>query len=282
MSNGQHIYSISIHIGIRKNADESKTIDPVHKAAWLAVSRLPARIYNVPIKIEEQVKKQADGKYKGTGSARNISAVVSANWAAAQRYALAVYDESENPDIEPLVKIKVSSNSRRFPQDTFARWYCGDVFVAMNLAAPGCCSIFVDKSDSFPFPASLYGDGFDLAWIESSQEGWPSIQGVRLEAVWAWVSRIRHTGNSVAQSPLEQVLFCLLRTGLGMFSGPDTLIWLAHAIEAIYGRPSPPFSVLRERIAALLDISELNQRSLTLVPYGVRSCILVCPDELLS
>ena len=245
MSKRQHIYRISIRIGPRPNADESETIHPVHRAAWLAVSSLPARIY----------------------AARNMSAVVSANWDAAQRYALAAYDESENSGMEPLAKIKVSSDSRRLSQrfgDTFARWYVGDVFVAMNLAAPGCCSISVDRgNDGCPPSAHLYGDAFDLAWIDSIREGWPSIQGIALATVWDWVARIRQTGNSVAQTRLEQVLFCLLRTGLAFSSGPDTLMWLAHAIEAIYGGPSPPLSVLRERIATLLDLSEIHQRSLT-------------------
>jgi hypothetical protein len=246
MSKRSRIYRLSARVGIRPNADESETIHPAHKAAWRAVHSLPARIY----------------------AARDVSAVVNARWAKAQNYALAVYkDESEPPGLDPLVEIRVRSNSRSSPLrfgNTFARWYVGDAFVAMNLAAPGCCSIFVDRgNDGFPPPAHLYGDAFDFAWIDSIREGWPSIQEIALETVWDWVARIRQTGNSVAQTRLEQVLFCLLHVGLAFGSGPDTLMWLAHAIEAIYGGPSPPLSVLRERIATLLDVSEIHQRSLT-------------------
>ena len=137
------------------------------------------------------------------------------------------------------------------------------IFLALNLALPGCCSFYntiIHSEDSaFDKPLGLYSDDLGIALDLSLELEWPTISLLPLQDTWRWLERLTPTPKQVAQTHVEKALFALLHVCLEEQITPSRLIWLAHALEAVFDTPELGISkALRDRIFLVLGFPEQN------------------------
>lgn len=122
-----------------------------------------------------------------------------------------------------------------------AECYLYDVFLIMNLAAPGCCTfgsakLRFQKSElphlSDNVELSLSEFSFDVSYFQGLEGTWPAPSLLALEQVVGWYRKVRSTSSQIPASRTEKVLFALLhicRTDISL----NTVIWLFYALEAL-------------------------------------------------
>jgi len=218
----------------RPHSDESNTIDPVHSSAWDVLPTLSPRRY---------LTNSGEVYVKG-------------DWSAASVLGQANYTGDFTLDhINVGIKIKsIEGKILDKSANSFAKQYITDIFLSMNLAAPGCCNLSLSGIVGDREPDHLYNDLFDSSWIISLRKGWPHISNLGLKHVWSWLEAIQFLNKQTAQSPVEKAIFCLLQISSKGMTTPEDLIWHAHALEALYGNPTPPLGILKERIKKFLEI----------------------------
>jgi hypothetical protein len=140
-----------------------------------------------------------------------------------------------------------------------------DVFAAMNLSSPGCCefqgSIHIEHSDLWENHVVLYASMLESAWLSSLESTWPTIQYIPLGKVVSWLRSLEIGTRQIANSRVERGIFSLLHVCRLSHFNPETLIWLAHALEALYD--TPPALVakhLQQRIIQVLDVPAERQK----------------------
>lgn len=141
-----------------------------------------------------------------------------------------------------------------------AESFACDVFLIMNLAAPGCCNFYratlgkKERPSLSPAGLSLSEVDFDVAYLDGRGGKWPAPQMVSLDAVLAWHAVVRSGVAQVPQSRMEKVLFALLHTSNADNVSPTTVIWLFYALETLFDtKPGENFRTLLSRIALLLS-----------------------------
>ena len=122
----------------------------------------------------------------------------------------------------------------------YAESFLYDLFVILNLAAPGCCSFWravlrARNSDSCRLDQSLSLSeySFDLAYLDSYEKKWPCAKLLDLEKVSTWYRSVRTGINQLPGNRAEKVLFGLMhisKTDLSI----DTIIWFFYALETLY------------------------------------------------
>jgi hypothetical protein len=141
-----------------------------------------------------------------------------------------------------------------------------DSFLGMNLAAPGAAnfeSLSIHSSGRVSEGPRLNSDLLEYAWSRSTQDGWPDIREIRLSRVWDWLVAQRIGVRQRAASPMERALFAVLHVCRRGRDDPSTLIWLAHALEALYGTPKDAIiEALRRRVCDLLEVPDDRIKSI--------------------
>lgn len=147
--------------------------------------------------------------------------------------------------------------------------YLHDLFLILNLAAPGCCS-FWGHSSIRPVPPRpprfagvdllLSEYQFDNSYMGGYWDKWPAPKIMDLEKVTRWYRAVRNGINQVPESRAQKVLFALMHLSKGDTS-LDMIIWLFYALETLYDtQPGENRRALTNRIALVLGPDE-KQRS---------------------
>lgn len=177
------------------------------------------------------------------------------------------------------VQAPVSNKARHFH---YVEYLLHQIFLALNLSLPGCCSFYntiVHSEDSVvEKPLGLYSDDLGTALDLSCRQGWPPMSLLPLQDTWRWLQWLTPTVKQVAQTNIEKALFSLLHVCLEEGTTPSRLIWLAHALEAVFDTPESSISkALRDRSFLVLGTPEQNtkrtKRSIESF-YGLRSAFV--------
>lgn len=148
---------------------------------------------------------------------------------------------------------------------TDRRWFAGavlqcvlhDVFLAMNLAAPGSCNFYHAKLLSHdPIghqDLELSEFLFDLAYLNGRDGKWPTPKLLPLDIVLRWMSCVRSGTAQIPRNPSEKVLFAMLHMAQ-LENSPVNLVWLFYALETLLdAKPGQNLSTVTERCVLLLE-----------------------------
>ncbi len=155
-------------------------------------------------------------------------------------------------------------------------------FLAMNLSAPGSFSL---NRASYPVESRIldeetliyFDEAFEFAWYQSLEAQWPHIGYIPLNQVCEWLGGLNLGIRQVATTRTETALFALLHA-CSSERALNSLMWLAHTLEALYDSPYVSISkVLKERIGLFLGVPDDKQnylrKSLNAL-YEVRSAFV--------
>lgn len=134
-----------------------------------------------------------------------------------------------------------------------------DVFLIMNIAAPGCCNFY--RSDlvggKSKTEISLSNDLFEICVLPERRKAkkLPAIRFVQLDAVVAWYDTVRSGAAQVPTNATERAIFALLH--LAKLGGDAVaVIWLFFAFESLLQtRVGENFNAIVRRVALLLESS---------------------------
>jgi hypothetical protein len=155
-----------------------------------------------------------------------------------------------------------------------------DVFVIMNIAAPGCCNFYRAElaGAKGKIEVSLSSSEFELGILPPvGQTKLPKISILPLERVKSWFDTVRPGINQVPANATEQAIFALLHiTKLDI--DPVSIVWLFYAFESLLKtKVGENFNSIVQRFALLLNISKEEVASLRKqlrVLYDQRSAIV--------
>ncbi|MCL5773789.1 MAG: HEPN domain-containing protein [Firmicutes bacterium] len=173
------------------------------------------------------------------------------------------------------LRLKVTLDNLDFKSDVkkrelgeYLQNYLYHLFLISNLSAPGCFNLFNTSLKNNTFlkinnsTFQLSSSSFDISWIRSIQSGWPKIKSVSLPKVLKWYNKLNLGLRQLANSRVERGLFALLHVCKGN-SPPDPtdLLWLAHALEALYDAPQSSIEkTLRNRIFLVLGSPDKDSK----------------------
>ncbi|MEN9524039.1 MAG: hypothetical protein RL536_108, partial [Candidatus Parcubacteria bacterium] len=166
-------------------------------------------------------------------------------------------------------------------------------YLSLNLAETGSAhidhmSISVNDENSVDFNSVLQLPSEPFEFIEDfpSKYGWPSIKRLRFIDVWNWLNKLDIPNTPTAVNNTQRALFALVYSCKQEFGSPPELIWLAHALEALFDTPPMGISkALRERIFLVLGIPEKHSREITKKVnefYDLRSVFVHGDTEIIS
>jgi hypothetical protein len=135
-----------------------------------------------------------------------------------------------------------------------------DMFLMLNLAAPGCCSLgsaVLQERQARPTWAghslSLSEYSFDLAFLGGYEGKWPAPKKLDLEKVHTWYRSVRSGLNQMPENRAQKVLFALMHIAKSDLS-LATVIWLFYALETLYDtQPGENRRALTHRIGLVLS-----------------------------
>jgi hypothetical protein len=142
-----------------------------------------------------------------------------------------------------------------------------DMFLILNLAAPGCCSFWkamLRERQAHPTWAehalSLSEYPFDLAYLGSYERKWPAPKMLGLEKVLTWYRSVRSGINQIPENRSQKVLFALMHFAKIDLS-LNSIIWLFYALETLYDtQPGENRRALASRLGLVLSPDD-KQRS---------------------
>ncbi len=134
--------------------------------------------------------------------------------------------------------------------DDFLRMYLMNCFLALNLSAPGCARMSAEfKGRHSVEKIELY----ELNWFSVWYEVWPVIYGTPLSETMKWLTDVHFGKGLLAETSIQRLLIALLRVSDGEMWGPEHVLWLSQALEAIVDSPVERLtSTLQQRLLALL------------------------------
>jgi hypothetical protein len=128
-----------------------------------------------------------------------------------------------------------------------------DIFLIMNIAAPGCCNFYrgrllgKDREDDI----SLSSDLFELYLV---RDQWPRSRVLNLDQVIVWYDQVRRGATQLPNSSTERALFALLHLAQLFDVDAVAVIWLFYALESLLEtRPGENFSAIVRRLSLLLE-----------------------------
>jgi hypothetical protein len=172
-----------------------------------------------------------------------------------------------------------SSHIREIFQTDIVESLIHDVFLIMNIAAPGSCDFYLaslvrgDRRRDM----SLSNVHFDAALQLGLDSGWPISRVLELDRVISWFGTIREGVSQLPQNPMEKVLFALLHISK-IDTSPLIVIWLFYAFESLLQtRVGENFSTIVRRLCLLLEAdkqqSDLLRKKIRIL-YDIRSSIV--------
>jgi hypothetical protein len=175
--------------------------------------------------------------------------------------------------------IAVSTKSREPHCLSVAESAAYDIFVIMNIAAPGCCDFYRASltGETIEPNVSLTNLQFESALRVWQTDGWPIIQYLNVLDVLKWYESVRPIASQLPDNPMERVIFALFHMSKNDVS-PVEVMWLFYAFESLLQtKAGENFSSIVRRLCLLLDVNE-TQSSLVRKKmrelYDIRSAIV--------
>jgi len=144
-----------------------------------------------------------------------------------------------------------------------------DMFLILNLAAPGSCSLWratlraKGSLARFRFARSelsLSDYEFDNAYMGIYWKKWPAPKIMELDKVAEWYRAVRNEINQIPENRAQKVLFALMHISKADTS-LDVITWLFYALETLYDtQPGENRRALTNRIGLMLSPND-KQRS---------------------
>jgi hypothetical protein len=206
-----------------------------------------------------------------------VSVIVDANWTKVTEYfkkhqvengvfqtALAENKKDSGkliPNIDSNLKlianIKIHgenefSKSKWYPS-FFLEKYIYDVFFILNMSIPGSCEFlnlkFKDESERFYLSAF----NFELGYEDFLNNKKICISELPVETVYNWYKELSLNVKQKSDLPIEKAIFSLLHICKSEMD-VTSIIWIFHALEAIYGtRVGEGFTNLIDRMTTLFS-----------------------------
>lgn len=152
-----------------------------------------------------------------------------------------------------------------------------ELFLVMNLSGPGCCnfastSISDTSGNMFTHNFELSSHYFAHSWDIYDENKWPKIQYIPLITTWNWYESLNIDTKQLADTSTERALFALMTIAKNSLFDATTVIWLSHALEALYGNPKINIKqLLTERIIIVLKPGKIKIESKIKSFYRYRS-----------
>jgi hypothetical protein len=127
----------------------------------------------------------------------------------------------------------------------YAELFLHDVFLMLNLAAPGSFGGTISLVGAHDF--MLDGRLFEYAWATAARAGTPRIEALALPRVAAWYDAQRVDPMRPANSPTARALFHLLHLARSAEDDVLSNVRLAQAAEAL-GTGDPMLFMLRDAV----------------------------------
>ena len=157
------------------------------------------------------------------------------------------------------IKIAVTANSKNegiFPYIAESVIY--DIFIIMNIAAPGCCNFY--KAELVGSDAkreiSLPSGEFELGVLPPiPNRKLPSIAFIPLQDVVSWYDSVRVGVKQVPTNATERAIFTLLHLAR-LDIDPVSIVWFFYALESLLKtRVGENFGSIVRRLSLLLNLS---------------------------
>lgn len=139
-----------------------------------------------------------------------------------------------------------------------------DVFLMMNISAPGCCDFYraTLQGPKYLSDISISNIQFESALLPHLDRGWPTSKVLELATVISWFRSVRSGTSQVPQNPMERVLFALLHMAR-METSPMIVIWFFYAIESLLQTSTGEnFAAIVRRLALLIEANEKQTDSI--------------------
>jgi hypothetical protein len=151
-----------------------------------------------------------------------------------------------------------TTGSDRIDQSGVVQSTIHDIFLIMNITAPGCCDFYRASliGGRFEPDISLSNIDFESALLVHLDNGWPTLRILKLQSVISWFDAVRQGASQIPQNPMERVLFALLHMSK-ISQSPITVIWLFYAFESLLQtRAGENFSSIVRRLCLLLEANK--------------------------
>ncbi|MGG4207732.1 hypothetical protein ABEW60_25900 [Paenibacillus jamilae] len=134
------------------------------------------------------------------------------------------------------------------------------IFLVANLSCPGIVDFYAATLTPNNEDLKLSKHTFEESLTESFYRGWPQMGSIPFNITFEWYNKLGVWSKDIAATSIEKALFAIMSYCAEEKLNPSRLIWIAHAIEALYETPhSGIVNSLRERIAIFLDIVEKKE-----------------------
>lgn len=236
-----------VHIAApqRFSDDHDDVIGPAYQAVWRDLSRYAS-----------------SRRYHHNG----VEVAIKMDWSVIARHMLDDVRTFKRPgrmeqgvDVPTVVVVKgsdVETVNRTTPSSIIC-YHIANVFLAMNLAAPGCASFqHCRTADGSPLEVDLVGTDFELAWIASLGGVQPPISSMPLEQCFKWLAPLEQRFVSVARSQRERVAVSLLQLA-GMECSPQSAIWIWYSLETLFRTvPGSVFNQVRDQMCRVVGAND--------------------------
>ena len=254
----EHKFKVKVPNGHKVFLDNSLVISTVHLNLWREVAEDFSRI-SFPI---------GDGKitvaaYWNNNNTldriiNNIKQDILLETSGKPSPEMFFEDTDQNYEIE--FSVKVHSNKPVDSVKTYFDNFLYSMFLAFNLSAPSSFSVKDWSSKNVSFGINeLDGTLLEGVWLVGITNNWPSIVGIPINRTWDWIVNLQIAQKQLAVSNTEKALFAFIHACKCSPTDPASLIWLAHALEALYDTPSNAVTkTLQDRICIFLSEKILN------------------------
>jgi len=163
-----------------------------------------------------------------------------------------------------LFGVEKSEESQFHTASHVVELFLYDLFLLLNLAAPGSCNLagnFKSSRDDLSTNVKLSGYFLELAWVRALQFSWPSIHAIPLTEVIHWKNSLNIGTRQIAKSRTERAMFALLHVCKNDSYDPTTLLWLSHSLESLFDtRVTLVGESLKSRIISVLNVPADKQK----------------------
>lgn len=135
-----------------------------------------------------------------------------------------------------------------------------DVFMIANLTSPGSCdflNVEFPKKDGSKEKLHLSSHFFELMDMGNlSNTSWP-VNHLDFDLVMSWYKNVNSTFKTTSETNIEKALFSTMHICKSEDFDETTIIWIFHALEALFGtKVGEGFSNLINRMALLLELDD--------------------------
>ena len=167
----------------------------------------------------------------------------------------------EIPKETEVVIVATASEVNIVTLDQSIKNFVYHLFLALNLSYPGFINCYyarlISPKDSEELTLGNYE--FEECW---TTENWPIIKYIPINKVCNWFNKNNLWNKFISETRLDKCLFSLLHFCEESKISPSKIVWLAHALEAIYEIPqSAILQSLKDRISIVLFESYEEEKS---------------------